>query len=173
VNGTTHDMPDYVDRLRQRASTVPGLDFRLNGPYAAETLPVLLQAADVAVVPSQVPETFALVAREALLLGVPILVSRLGALPEAIEAGCNGLAFDPFNPLELARHLRALWEDEALYARLRRGAEQSRVVVSSEHARRLQEVFMEITARPLPPVAPAAFEELGALRQLLVANGFA
>ncbi len=174
VNGPTHDQPDYVESLRQFGAGIPGLDLRINGPFDNEQLPELLQDADCLVVPSLVPETFALVSREALWQGVPILVSRIGALPEAILAGVNGLAFDPTQPFELAEHLCALWEKPALLDRLRRGAEQSRVATTTEHAATMHALYAEVQAEALRrPIDKAPLlAELAAMQTLLLQYGF-
>src|SRR5579859_6561938 len=174
LNGTTHDFPDYVAGLRQRGARIAGLDLRINGPFEPDHLPRLLQSADCVVVPSQVPETFALVSREALAQGVPILVARSGGLPEAIEPGVNGLSFAPDQPAELADHLRALWEDEALLERLRRGAAQSVVMFTPEHAQEMHRLYAEVldASRRLPDGQPALLAELATLRKLMVQIGF-
>ena len=174
LNGTTHDYPEYVAGLRQRGARIAGLDLRINGPYEPERLPQLLQSADCVVVPSLVPETFALVSREALAQGVPILVARSGGLPEAIDPGVNGLAFAPDQPAELADHLRALWEDEALLVRLRRGAAQSVVMFTPAHAQEMHRLYadvLEASARR-PEGKPALLAELAMLHKLMRQIGF-
>ncbi len=53
-----------------------------------------LRRADVVVIPSDI-EGLPLVALEALALGTPVVASRLGALPTAIEDGVTGALADP------------------------------------------------------------------------------
>ena len=174
INGTIHDFPDYVEGLRQMGKRIPGLDLRINGPYDLSSVPRLLQAVDCVVVPSQWPETFALVSREALAQGVPILVAHNGGLPEAIEPGVNGLTFEPDQPAELAGHLRAIWEDEALLNRLSRGAVRSAVMLTPEHAQRMHDLYSEvIDTYPQRQEGKAAiFAEVVVLRRLLMQLGF-
>jgi len=137
-------------------------------------VPQLLQSVDCVVVPSQWPETFALVSREALAQGVPILVACNGGLPEAIEPGVNGLTFEPDQPAELASHLRALWEDEALLDRLRQGARQTAVMFSPEHAQTMQDLYLEVleAAHRRQESKAAVLAEVVALRRLLMEQGF-
>jgi glycosyltransferase involved in cell wall biosynthesis len=169
INGTTSDCPDYVEQLRKDGAAIRDLDLRIGGPFNAADIPRLVESAHAVVVPSQVPETFALVAREALWHGVPILVSRIGALAEGVEPGSNGQVFDPFHPVELAEQLAALSRDDALYCRLRDGAARTRVMLAAEHARHMHAHYADVAAAALrcgnrkQPV----LEELSALRALL------
>ena len=66
---------------------------------------------DAVVVPSLVWETYSIVAREAMSLGIPVIASRIGALPEAIRDGENGLLFTPGSAQELAAILQMLDHD--------------------------------------------------------------
>jgi len=54
-----------------------------------------LSRASVLVLPSRCYENFPLAIMEANSLGVPVVVSRLGAMPEQVESGRNGLSFIP------------------------------------------------------------------------------
>ena len=114
--------PEYARRLRQLAAGIPGLAFRMYGAYSPAILPLLLQGVDCAITPSQVPETFSITTREALVRGIPVLVSRLGALPEAVSEGENGFTFDHDRPEQLAALLRRLAGDAGLREHLNRGA---------------------------------------------------
>lgn len=67
---------------------------------------VFLSSIDVLVVPSLVPETFGLSAAEALAMGVPVIASTRGALPDLIVPGRNGWLFDPDVGGSLAESMR-------------------------------------------------------------------
>lgn len=54
----------------------------------------LLSRARALVYPIQYPETFGLVLVEAMLCGTPVAAMRLGAVPEIIEDGVNGVTAD-------------------------------------------------------------------------------
>lgn len=60
------------------------------GPYQHADLPGILAAADVLLAPALWPETYSFVAREALLAGVWVIASDLGALPEVVRPGRTG-----------------------------------------------------------------------------------
>ena len=68
----------------------------LIGALSIETAARYLNARDVdaVIIPSLVWETYSIVAREAMACGVPVIASRIGALPEAVRDGENGLLFD-------------------------------------------------------------------------------
>jgi glycosyltransferase involved in cell wall biosynthesis len=136
----------YVEGLRRQAAEIPGLRLEIHGAYEPHELPGLLADTDCVIVPSLVPETGGLVPREALALGVPVLVSRLGALPELVSEGENGFTFDPGRPAHLADRLRRLAADEGLLARLRDGARRTRVVTAAGHAAAVRAVYEEALA---------------------------
>lgn len=65
-------------------------------------------------------EATALPALEALSLGVPVIASRTGALPE--QVGGAGIIVEPRDPRRLASALSALWESSTLAGQLTRAA---------------------------------------------------
>jgi glycosyltransferase involved in cell wall biosynthesis len=134
---------DYQRELRERAEAIPGLKLRMYGAYERTELSYLLRDVDCVIVPSLVPEAGPIVPREALALGIPVLVARLGALPELVTDGENGFTFDPNRPGELAGILRRVARDEGLFSRLREGARRTPVVTVSEHAAAIRLVYQE------------------------------
>jgi glycosyltransferase involved in cell wall biosynthesis len=164
-----HAEAAYVDALRQSASEVPGLRLTLRSAYEPEELPELLADADCVVMPSQWPETFGIVAREALVRGVPIIVSRVGGLADAVSEGRNGFTFASDRPQELAELLRRLTEDDKLVQRLREGARNTRVSSTAEHAAATRAVYAEATAAQYRP----ELDELPFLHETAVHMGFA
>jgi glycosyltransferase involved in cell wall biosynthesis len=110
-------LPPEVRELRAAAAAVPGLELRVFGAFAPALLPALLADVDVLVVPSLVAETYSIVVREAFACGLPVIASRIGALPEAIEPERNGWLFPPGDAAELASLLRRLDGDRNLLAR--------------------------------------------------------
>ncbi|MEO8505680.1 MAG: glycosyltransferase [Acidobacteriota bacterium] len=105
--------PSFLDRLRE---LYPRLSCR--PPYARDELPGILAHTDILVLPSLAAETFSFVLREAALANVPVVASRIGAIPEYIRDGETGLLFEPGNVADLARALRRLVLDPRLRARL-------------------------------------------------------
>jgi glycosyltransferase involved in cell wall biosynthesis len=65
-------------------------------------------AADVVVVPSTLPESFGFVAAEAMSVGLPVIASRIGALPEVVEDRRTGILVNPDDALSLLAAMKAL-----------------------------------------------------------------
>jgi glycosyltransferase involved in cell wall biosynthesis len=158
--------PRYVEELERKASELPGLEFTLRGMYESEELAEIFQHVDAAVVPSRVPESFSLTTREAFLQGVPAIVARIGALPEAIVEGVNGWTFAPDSVSDLAALLTRLRQDPDLVARAKVGASQTLVMNVAEHVQAVSRVY-EKALRPAPPLCEGMVRELDELHDLL------
>jgi glycosyltransferase involved in cell wall biosynthesis len=102
VKGAAHELHlhgfDSADaRFNQELDTLIQADARIrkHGPYPhADTLH-LLRGVDVLLVPSLWHETFSFVAREAVLAGVWVLASDVGALREVVVPGRTGQRLPP------------------------------------------------------------------------------
>lgn len=165
---------DYARALRRRAAEIPGLTFRLYGGYKPADLPLLLRGVDCVLIPSLVPESFSLTAREALVQGIPVVAARIGALPEAIVDDENGFTYTPDQPTELAVILQRLAEDESLLPRLRAGARRARVLTAPEHTAAVRAVYEEaiVAFARTPPEPRGDAEERRALYEALLSLGF-
>jgi glycosyltransferase involved in cell wall biosynthesis len=94
-----------------------GLGERVLLVGASDRIPEILAASDIFVL-SSYWEGLPLVIIEAMLAGLPVVATRVGGVPELIEEGVTGLLVPPGNPVELARALRALLDDESLRRRM-------------------------------------------------------
>ena len=74
--------------------------------------------ADVVVNPARCNEAFGRVAMEALAAGTPVVVTRVGAIPELLADRREALLVAPDDPEELARAVIAVWSDSALADRM-------------------------------------------------------
>jgi glycosyltransferase involved in cell wall biosynthesis len=70
------------------------------------------------VVPSRCYETFSLALAESMMFGKPVIASRIGALPELISEGVNGLLVEVGNVNQLADRMSLLWANPQLCQRL-------------------------------------------------------
>ena len=131
----------YAKRLREQAARVANLQLNLAGQYEPQQVRQLLRDVDCLVAPSQWPETFLLVTREAMACGVPVIVSRLGALPDAVRHGENGFSFTHNRPEELAILLKRLACETGLLAQLRAGAAATTPLSVSGHTDLLRETY--------------------------------
>ncbi len=117
--------------------------------------------------PSIVPETFSIVAREAFACGLPVIASNIGALPEAIRDGEDGWLFEPGDANQLAELLSRFDRDRDL---LRVAAEQTRsnrLVSIRERTVRVERVLEEAVARG-PRDDDGKGAELRMMREALV-----
>lgn len=75
-----------------------------------EDLEAFYRGCRAIVVPSLWFETFGLVAAEAMSLGIPVIVSRGGALEELVTEGRDGLVVEPGDAGALAAAMTTLWQ---------------------------------------------------------------
>ena len=69
---------------------------------------------------------------EALSLGVPVVATSVGGVPEVVRDGENGLLVPPGRPAELAEAIRRVLEEPGLRARLAAAAKPSVAALSSD-----------------------------------------
>lgn len=147
----------YVDILRRRSGEV-GAQWR--GPYARADAPGILAGVDAVLVPSIWVENQPLVIHEAFSAGRPVLASRLGAIPEFVRDGVNGLLFAPGDAADLARTLERCIDQPGLLSELARGI--GPVKGMDQEARELVERYERLRSarRAGPPGAalPASLE---------------
>lgn len=128
---------ESLDRIR---AAVPDVRFALAGkgdmsvPAAADlyvlgVLPQpdlfeLYRAADVVVVPSVWPEPLSRVLLEAMRMGRPVVATRVGGTPEAVEDGVTGLLVPRQDPEALAKAVSELLLDPDRRERMGRAGMQ-------------------------------------------------
>jgi glycosyltransferase involved in cell wall biosynthesis len=120
-----------VKVLIEAARKLPDIEFRIAGdpspmPSLSESKPAnvkfigwcdknkvkqFYQHCRFIVIPSVCFEVFPTVAIEAMSFGLPVIGSRIGGIPEAIEAGITGALFEPGNSSDLANKIRSFWND--------------------------------------------------------------
>lgn len=119
VGGGLDDFPDYSARLENMAAQSPAV--KLAGRLSPAAVGALLRSSDVLVVPSLWYENAPLVIAEAFAAGLPVAVSRVGALMELVEDGVDGLHFRMDDAADLAATLRRLCDHPGLLRQLRSG----------------------------------------------------
>ena len=101
----------YMEELNRIAKDFKS-DVIFTGYVPYDRMPVYYWAADLVIVPSRCEEACALVCLEALMSGVPVIVSRRGGLVELVDETCARIIPDdePFVP-RLSAVLRDLIEN--------------------------------------------------------------
>jgi len=66
---------------------------------------------DLLINPSKVPESFGMVVIEANAKGIPVLATKVGALPELIEEGKNGWLIDSGDAVKLKEKIESILKD--------------------------------------------------------------
>jgi glycosyltransferase involved in cell wall biosynthesis len=107
VYGDEMRFPEYAAELK-RAVSHPKIRFA--GALDHRHVGAALRQMDCLVVPSLWYENSPLVIQEAYGVGIPVVASRLGALPEKVEDGRTGWLFNAGDSADLARVLRGLVE---------------------------------------------------------------
>jgi glycosyltransferase involved in cell wall biosynthesis/GT2 family glycosyltransferase len=140
VWGSSEDRA-YGDRLAALAEGRP--DIQLRGAFSECDKRWVLESFDVLIVPSIGLESFGLVAREAMALGVPVVASRRGALQEMFADGDGGTFFDAGDATALAGVVRRILGTPDLVARWR---ERLPVVkTAAQHASEIESVYRSLT----------------------------
>lgn len=136
--------PAYVERLRGAAG---GADVTFEGRFGEGETARVFAGMDVLLVPSVGLESYGLVVDEAMAHGVPVVASRLGALPERFDEGCGA-----FFPAGDAGALRAVLERLAArpetIVEWRRALPRVRTL--EDAARRIEEIYAEVLGAAAP-----------------------
>jgi glycosyltransferase involved in cell wall biosynthesis len=90
----------------------------------------LLRWADVLALPSYA-EGLPYALLESMAAGVPALATRVGAIPEVVTAGVNGVLFEPRSAPAIAAAIRTLTQDRAALARM---SEASRATIAARYS---------------------------------------
>lgn len=84
------------------------------GSLFGENLKEAIGAAYAVVVPSVWYEVFGLVNVEAAALGKPVIASRIGGIPEAVNEGATALLCEPGSVEDIAKKIKIILEDRKL-----------------------------------------------------------
>ncbi len=140
----------YTAQLQERIRALDLVDtVRVVGHR--DDVPDLLEAADIAVHASVIPEPFGLVVLEGMAHGCAMVAAGAGGPVEMLTPE-SGLLYDSARPEELAAHLRLLLSDPATRAEFGRQARRrARDFDIREHVRIVTDAY-----RPLLDLPPAS-----------------
>ena len=95
----------YVDEIIANGKNVyhsqKEVDIEIVGPKYGDELRNIIKGSKAVVIPSIWPENMPLSLLEAMLVGKPVIASRVGGMPEIIEDGKNGFLFSSGDSEEL------------------------------------------------------------------------
>lgn len=129
----------FTKRLHELAEGYPHIHFA--GPYTPPELPAILNRMDVLLIPSRWHETFSIVTREAVLAGLPVIASRMGGIPDAIEDGVNGVLLPPDDMRAWLAAMRRAVADRDWVAALHRAQLARQVKSMGAHAAELVKLY--------------------------------
>lgn len=133
--------PAYSTRLRRLAQKTKAEQGHFLGRLSRVQLWQTLAQVDAVLVPSLWYETFSLIVHEAFAAGVPVVVSNLGALAEAVRHEVDGLLVEPGSVGAWQETLQRLVDEPALAPTL---AAQIRPPMSLDaHITHLQQIYRE------------------------------
>jgi len=159
----------FVERLRARAEATGA---RWCGAYAPAQLPERLAQVELVAVPSLWVENAPFAIREAFAAGRPVLASDLGALPESVRDGVDGLLLPAGDVGAWRAALARLARERGELERLSAGVRAPRAL--DELAAELCAHYAELRASRAPAAAslPAHLRAFQARRAALAAEPF-
>lgn len=135
LGGTTYSSAKtdrYFEKVISQAEQLP-IDVRFTGYIEKQQIPHYLKAADICAVPSIFHETCCLSAVEAQAMGIPVIATRIGGIPEYIgEKSARLIEYDAQFLENFAEALDQLIHDEKLRQQLSEEALNKRTRHSKE-----------------------------------------
>ncbi len=128
---------EFKEELLRKARGT-GLEFK--GRFTEEQMYSIFPSYDVAALPSFFHETHGYTTDEAIMLGLPVIVSDRGAPKERI--GKKGICVKAGDSMALAEIFRRMMEDKGFLERLKNG-EPTRVPSVEEHTGKLLELYRQ------------------------------
>ena len=134
--------PEEAD-LRSRVTNL-GIEDRVIFAGFQREAHTFVKLFSVSVVPS-LEEAFGLVALESLSLGVPVVASRVGGLPDIVREGETGLLVEAENPEEIAAGILRVLRDPGLHRRMSDAAREDVQRFSLDrYVARLTEIYVSL-----------------------------
>lgn len=128
-------------KIRQEAQGLNKVTFL--GSLDRQVVRQYMQGARFMVLPSECGETFSMAVLEAFASGTAVIASGLGALPELITDGYNGLLFEAKDPEDLTCKVAWLWShprEAASFGRAARSVYETRFTPDRNY-RQLLDVY--------------------------------
>lgn len=108
----------WRDIFREEADRLSLLDGTVTFTGYRDDIPDVMAALDILVIASTGTEGIPQVALQAMSMGVPVVGTEVGGVPEAILPGGGGVVVPPADPLAISFKINELIEDQHLRARM-------------------------------------------------------
>ena len=134
-----------TEAVRRAAELSPAIDYQ--GRVERNSMLALMHKARALILPSEWYESFPATIVEAFAHSLPVIASRLGAMPEIIEDGRTGLHFEPGDPADLATKVQWAWTHPEEMERM--GREARREYETKYSAEQNYERLMQVYERAM------------------------
>lgn len=118
----------------------------IRGPKPRKEIPLWLAAADILVLPS-LSEGLPTVLCEALAMQTPVIASKVGAIPELLEDGENGLLTKPGDSKDFVYKINKVFDDNKLLSRLRQNAKLKAEYDTNLTAIKIRQIYDRVAGR--------------------------
>ena len=126
------------EKVADAASNTENITY--HGFVSKDRLQTLRQEVDAAIVPSVWMENSPLVIYESFAMGLPVIGSAIGGIPELVEHGVQGYLFEPENDAELAQYINKIVDADS--AQMRENAlAWARHRTMEQHGHKLEETY--------------------------------
>lgn len=131
-------------RVADTPDTVPP-HVHMVGTWKHDAVMAAWQGSTLALTPSLVPETFGIVALEAMAMGRPVIASRIGGLPDVVDDGTTGLLVPPGDTQALQHAIEQLLANPELRKHMGEAARRrSAEFHTSRIVPRIEQVYEEL-----------------------------
>jgi glycosyltransferase involved in cell wall biosynthesis len=151
--------------------------YRFMGAQPADAVKKWMSRSAVFCVPSEVAssgdaEGFGIVFIEAQAMGLPVVSTRSGGIPEAVDDGHTGLLVEERDQGALAAAILKLLEDDELWLRFsvagrKRVVDEFNLAHQTEDLERIFQDLLSLHASGVEPVADSAIESAGGFMQVV------
>jgi len=138
--------PEYEEKLKVASN---GLNVTFHGNFTGLALDEMCKDLDLAVFPSLARESYSMVLDEAIALGVPVIVSDAGALPERVGKG--GIVVPAGDEISLADQLLRLENDRSLLQDLSNAIRKMGFSIE-DNSKEVEKIYKKVVAIGATPV---------------------
>ena len=125
---------DFIQILKKKAEPLGNRLF-FTGYIPYEKMPSMLAMADVAVLPSVWDEPFGMTCLEAMSMGLPLITTKKGGIPEIVSPGCGtmlSMSIESDFTIQLANQIIKFYNDRDMLMSMRQQALLNRQRYSKE-----------------------------------------